>query len=450
METNRGSWGSKTAFILVAAGSAVGLGNIWRFPYQAGINGGAAFVLIYILAAFVLGLSVLLAEAAIGRATGKNPVCALRALKPNTRWHWFGAMGVVICTVVLSYYGVIAGWTLGYAAKAVGGDFSRPLDQQLVAKMFSDFASNPGLMLLLFFAFILVTVLVVSRGVQGGIEKLAKMLMPVLFLLLVLMVLRAVTLEGSSKGLAFYLNPDFSKLNATAVMSAISQAFFSTSVGVGIMLTYGSYLRRSNRLVNCGIWIIGLDTLVAVIAGLIIFPTLFTVPGMNPAQGPELVFVVLPVVFSKIPLGALFGALFFLLVVIAALTSTISLLEVGVSYLVDFRKWSRRKATWLLGGLVALLGVPSVLSQGGSKFFSKLPVLGMSFLDTMDKIFGAYGYTFGALFIAVFVGFVWKPKAAIAEIEQEGYRFRLKNVWAFTLRWIATPLILVMLVSSFF
>ena len=449
METTRGAWGSTIAFILVTAGSAVGLGNIWRFPYMAGSNGGGVFVLIYVLASFTLGLTIFLAEAAIGRATGKNPVCALRALKPGTRWHWFGAMGVVICTAILSYYGVIAGWTLGYAAKALGGEFSRPLDQQLVAKMFSDFAANPGLMVMLFFAFILITVLVVSRGVQRGIEKLAKILMPVLFFLLVLLAVRAVTLEGASKGLAFYLTPDFSKINMQVVLMAITQAFFSISVGVGIILTYGSYLPRSNRLVNCGMWIISLDVLVAVIAGLIIFPTLFTVPGMSPAQGPELVFVVLPVVFSKIPLGALFGALFFLLVVIAALTSTISLLEVGVSYLVDYRKWSRRKASWLLGGLVALAGIPSALSQGGGKFFSRLPGVGISFLDLMDKVFGTYGYLLGALFISLFVAFVWKPKAAIAEIEQAGYRFRLKKMWSFTLRWIATPLLLVMLVTSF-
>jgi len=449
MESSRGAWGSKFAFILVAAGSAVGLGNIWRFPYQAGNNGGAAFVLIYIVAAFTIGLTIFLAEASIGRATGRNPVCALRNLKPKTHWYLMGTAGVVICTVILSYYGVIAGWTLGYAVKAVGGEFSRPLNKEMVGEMFSGFASNPGLTLLLFFAFILITIFVVSKGVQKGIEKLAKTLMPILFVLLVLLALRAVTLDGASKGLAFYLKPDFSKITWDVAMLAISQAFFSISVGVGIMLTYGSYLRRSNRMVNCGLWIISLDTLVAFIAGLIIFPTLFTVPGMTPTEGPQLVFVVLPVVFSKIPMGALFGSFFFMCVVIAALTSTISLLEVGVSYLVDFRKWSRMKASWVLGGIVALIGIPSVLSQGGSAFFSKLPGIGKSFLDMADMIFGTYGYLVGALAISVFVGFFWKPKNAIAEIEQEGYQFRLKRVWSFTLRWITVPLLLWMVISSF-
>ncbi len=450
MESTRGNWGSKAAFILVAAGSAVGLGNIWRFPYQAGKNGGAAFVLIYLLAAFTIGLTVFLAEASIGRATGRNPVCAFRTLKPKTHWYLMGTAGVVICTVILSYYGVIAGWTLGYAVKAVGGEFSRPLNKHMVGEMFSSFASNPGLMLVLFLAFILITVFVVSRGVQKGIEKLAKTLMPVLFILLLILAVRAITLPGASKGLAFYLKPDFSKITWDVAMLAISQAFFSISVGVGIMLTYGSYLKRKNQMVSCGLWIISLDTLVALIAGLIIFPTLFTVPGMSPAEGPELVFVVLPVVFSKIPLGALFGAFFFLCVVIAALTSTISLLEVGVSYLVDYRKWSRMKASWMLGGVVALLGIPSVLSQGGSAFFTKLPGIGKSFLDTVDLVFGTYGYLVGALAISLWVGFVWKPKNAIAEIEKEGNVFRLKKLWAFSLRWIASPLLLWMLVSSFF
>ena len=450
MESTRGIWGSKFAFILVAAGSAVGLGNIWRFPYQVGKNGGAAFVLIYIVAAFTFGLTVFLAEAAIGRATGRNPVCAFRALKPKTHWYLLGTAGVVICTVILSYYGVIAGWTLGYAVKAVGGEFSRPLNKEMVGEMFSSFASNPVLILVLFLAFILITVLVVSRGVQKGIEKLAKTLMPVLFILLIVLAVRAVTLPGATKGLTFYLHPDFSKISWDVAMLAISQAFNSISVGVGIMLTYGSYLRRKDNMVNCGLWIIGLDTLVALIAGLIIFPTLFTVPGMSPTEGPMLVFVVLPVVFSKIPLGALFGALFFICVVIAALTSTISLLEVGVSYLVDARKWTRVKASWVLGGVVAALGIPSVLSQGGSAFFSKLPGIGKSFLDTVDLVFGSYGFLVGALAICLFVAFIWKPKSVVAEIEQEGNVFRMKKLWVFSLRWVASPLLLWMFVSSFF
>lgn len=445
----RGSWSSKFAFILVASGSAIGLGNIWRFPYLTGMNGGAAYVLIYLSAVFIIGLSLFLAETSIGRAAKGAPVCAFRKLKPNSRWHLLGMFGVITCTVILSYYTVIAGWTLGYIFKALKGDFSKSLTTEMVKGMFGSFSSNIGLMILLFFIFIFITVLIVAKGVGKGIEKTAKFLMPFLFLILIYLVIESISAKGASEGLKFFLKPDFSKITWNTLLLAITQAFFSLSVGIGIMLTYGSYLSKKENLVSAGLWIVSLDTIVALMAGLIIFPTLFTVPGMVPTEGPSLVFVVLPVVFSKIAGGTIFGFLFFLLLVVAALTSTISLLEVIVAYFIDSRKWARKKAAYVVGVFVLIIGIPSMLSQGGSSFFSSLPVIKKPFLDVADLVFGTYGYMFGALLITIFVGYVWGTNSSINEIEKCGKIFKLKRIWSFIIKWIMPPLFLVILIASF-
>ncbi len=445
----RGSWSSKFTFILVASGSAIGLGNIWRFPYLTGMNGGAAFVLIYLSAVFTIGLALLLAETSIGRAAKGAPVCAFKRLKPNSGWHLLGVAGVITCTVILSYYTVIAGWTLGYSFKALKGDFSKSLTTEMVKGMFASFSSNTGLIILLFFIFIFITVLIVAKGVSKGIEKTVKSLMPILLLILIYLVIKSVSAKGASEGLNFFLKPDFSKVTWDTVLLAITQAFFSLSVGIGIMLTYGSYLSKKESLVSAGFWIVSLDTIVALMAGLIIFPTLFAVPGMVPTEGPPLVFIVLPLVFSKIAGGAIFGFLFFLLLVVAALTSTISLLEVVVAYCVDTRKWARKKAAYIVGLFIIFIGIPSILSQGGSNFFSSLPVIKKPFLDVVDLIFGTYGYMFGALLITIFVGYVWGTNSAINEIEKCGRIFKLKRIWSFVIKWIMPLLLSVILIASF-
>jgi NSS family neurotransmitter:Na+ symporter len=445
---SRGNWGSRVGFILAAAGSAIGLGNIWRFPYITGKNGGALFVLIYITCVLVLGLPVMLAEFALGRATARNPVGAFRDIRPGKKWHYVGYLGVVTGVMILSFYSVIAGWTLGYCYKSLSGLFKQINKGQAVA-IFRSFIADPWLQILLLAIFMLLTIYIVLKGVSAGLEKYSKILMPALFLIMILLMIRSLTLPGAEKGLLFYLKPDFAKINGRVFLEAMGQAFFSLSLGMGTMLTYGSYLGKKENLVSSAAWVAALDTTVAILAGFIIFPALFS-QSMAPDQGPGLVFNILPVIFSHMPGGMWFGALFFVLLAVAALTSTISILEVPVAFLIDEKKWPRRKASWIVGALSFAFGVPSALAGGGVGFFSNLPLLHIDFLTLWDKIWGNVALSIGAFFIAVFVAYVWKTANALAEITSGGVRFRLAKFWVLAIKYICPLLILVVLISQFF
>lgn len=358
--SSRGSFTGKVGFILAAAGSAVGLGNIWRFPYLTGENGGAAFVFIYILCALIITIPLLFNELAIGRHTGLNPVDAINALKPGSWLVVAGYLSVVACFLVLSYYGVVAGWTLWYAgAQALGKEVN-----------FSEFAVNWKQVLVVFLIFMFLTMWIVRGGVQKGIEAACRFMMPLLFIIAIIVVIRSVTLEGASRGIDYYLNPDFSKINARTIMMALGQAFFSMSVGWGLMVTYGSYLSKRENIVESGLWVGILDTLVAFLGGLMVFPAVFAF-GKNPAEGVALAFVILPDVFAQMPAGRLVGTLFFILLAIAALTSSISMLEVPVSYLVDRKLMTRKTASVVVALAATVVGIPSVLSQGSSEFFTR-------------------------------------------------------------------------------
>lgn len=403
----RGEWGSKMGFILAAAGSAIGLGNIWRFPYVTGKNGGAAFLIIYLVCIVLIGVPVMLAELTIGRYSHKNPVGAFEAIRPGSPWKIIGYMGVITGISILSYYAVIAGYTLGYIFKTLACNTTD----------FEKFASTPIITIPLFIIFIVLTVLVVQGGVKKGIERWAKILMPVLFLLMIVLIIRSVTLKGSGEGLSFYFNPDFSKVTGQTVLAAIGQAFFSLSLGMGAMITYGSYLSKKDNIVTSGVSVAFFDTLIAVMAGLLIFPALFAL-NMDPKAGPELVFEVLPRIFSVIPGGKLVGGAFFLLLSIAALTSTISLLEVVTAYLVDEKHWIRTRAVWILALITFCLGLPSALSQGMVPWLNDLPVIHKSFLGLMDWLFGNIMLAVGAFFISIFFSWIWKTKRAADEIEK--------------------------------
>jgi NSS family neurotransmitter:Na+ symporter len=447
-ETTKGPraiWGSKAAFILAAAGSAIGLGNIWRFPMMVGRNGGAVFVVIYLLAVALIGFTVMLAELTIGRHTQRNPVGAFEHIRPGTAWKSIGYLGVVTAVAILSYYSVVAGWALGYFFKTAGGAFrnlgSAEAAAAATSRSFDAFVSNPLPVIVLLLAMIGLTAYIVSRGVKDGIERWSKILMPLLFVIVAVLAARALTLPGARAGVAFYLKPDFAKLNGTVILFAVGQAFFSLSLGLGTMLTYGSYLRKTDNLVTSAAWVSFSDTLIAFLAGVIIFPTLFAMPGIAPTEGPALVFKVLPLIFAKIPLGQAFGVLFFLLLILAALTSTISILEVPVAYLVDEKKWSRPKAAWLVGLLAFALGIPSALSAGGSSLFTRLRVQ-----DRMDFVFGSIALAVGALLIAVFTGYVWKTRNAAEEIRSGAPRFRLERAWSLAVKFLAPAVILIILV----
>jgi neurotransmitter:Na+ symporter, NSS family len=400
---NRGQWGSNFGFIMAAAGSAVGLGNIWRFPYVTGQNGGGAFVLIYVLCVILIGLPLLYNEVALGRFSGKSTVGSFKKTGAKGLWFLSPILAIMVSFFVLSYYGVIAGWTIGYILTELTN----------LPVSFKEFVATPLYVIPLFAIFMAATIFIVVKGVSGGIEKASKILMPILFFLIILVILRSVTLPGAGEGIKYYLTPDFTKINSNTILAALGQAFFSLSIGWGIMVTYGSYLPKSQNIVTSGLWIAGMDSIVALMGGLMIFPAVFAF-GKNPAGGPALVFEVLPEVFDSLPAGGnIVGALFFLLLCIAALTSSISMIEVPASYFIDEKKWSRKKASWVVGIAALIVGVPSALSGGGSDFFTNMSVnfFGVTktgFLDIMDAYFGELFIVIVALTTAIYTGWVMK------------------------------------------
>ena len=444
MDTDRGQWSSKVGFIFAAAGSAIGLGNIWRFPYIVGENGGGAFVLLYILFVLIIGLPYMFGELALGRSVQKNPVGAIEAIRPGSKWKSVGYLGVLTGAGILSFYGVIAGWTVGYIFKMATASPSG----------FGEFISNPWMVVPLFAGFILLTALIVYGGVEGGIERWSKILMPILFFIMLGIIIYTITLDGAEKGLIFYLTPDFSKVTGKTVLAALGQAFFSLSLGMGLMITYGSYVSKKENIVTSAFFISVFDTLIALMAGLIIFPALFAM-GEDPAAGPSLVFVIFPKLFAQMPGGYIVGAFFFLLLSIAALTSTISLLEVPVAYFVDEKKVNRKKYVWIVAGFTFLMGLPSALSQGASEYFTNfgwLPerLTSQDFLSQMSFLFGDFSLAFGAFLLSIFIGWVWTAEKAADEIELGSPVFnKLKIVWIFVIKYFIPIIVFIILLNLF-
>ncbi|HXV75907.1 MAG TPA: sodium-dependent transporter [Candidatus Polarisedimenticolaceae bacterium] len=440
MQQERGQWGSSVGFVLAASGSAIGLGNIWRFPYVVGTHGGAAFVLLYLACVLLICLPYLFAELAVGRRTAKNPVGAILALKPRSAWPVVGGLGVLTGVFILSYYAVIAGWAFGYILKTlIAPDMPH-----------AEFTASPAIVIPLFAWFIALTMLVVLGGIEHGIERWSKILMPVLLVLMLLVIARGLTLPGAGAGLEFYLKPDFSQVTGRTLLTALGQAFFSLSLGMGAMVTYGSYLPRTADLQMSGLWVAVSDTLVALLAGFMIFPAVFAM-GKNPAAGPTLLFEVLPEIFAAMPFGIPVAIVFFVLLSIAALTSTVSLLEVVVAYFIDERRWSRRRAVIAVGIFTFLVGLPSALSQGASSTLSTISLHGnASFLGVMDFIWGNLSLAIGALLLSVFVGWVWGVAPAGAEL-REGSRVPPVTIaaWGLFIRYVCPVVIFVVLLNLF-
>lgn len=430
MSENRDQWGSRFGFIMAAAGSAIGLGNIWRFPYITGKFGGAAFVLIYLAVVLIIGMSVMLAEFVIGRNAQSDAVGSFRKLGGGA-WPLVGWMGFFCGFVILSYYAVIAGWTVAYMFKSLGGLMSEAAAGK-AGDVFGAFVSDPVQSIAYHVVVMAITTGIIYKGISGGIEKCCKILMPALFVLLLVLIVRSVTLPGSGAGLEFYLKPDLSKITNQAILAAVGQGFFSLSLGMGCMITYGSYLSKKEYLPSIARTVVLLDTTVAILAGFVIFPAVFAF-GIEPGAGPGLTFVTLPAVFAKMPMGAIFSFAFFLLLFIAALTSAISLLEVVVTYCIDQLRWNRAKAAIIMGTAIALLGIPSALSVGGH-----IPqVAGKDFLDAADFITNNVIMPLGGIFISVFVGWIWADGAK-AEITDNGkLAFPFYTVWLWICRVVA-------------
>ncbi len=422
MQQARENWGSRLGFIMAAAGSAVGLGNIWRFPYTAGENGGGAFIFIYLIFVFVIGLSVMVAELALGRRTS---LAAAGAFKKNDeRWTFVGVLGVLSAFLIMGFYPVVGGWALAYIVKSFTGLVG---NAAAVPDVFGAFIGNPVEPLLWMLVFLSMNVAIVAKGISGGIEKAGKILMPMLFGLLVLIAIRSVTLPGAGAGLEFLFKPDFSKVTGATLLAALGQAFFSLSLGMGIMITYGSYLSKKENLLQNAVIITSLDTLVALLAGLAIFPALFAF-GLEPTAGPGLVFVVVPTIFANMGgIGVVFSALFFIALAVAALTSSVSLLESVVAYFIDQRGAERKKAVYGLGGVMVITNTLASLSLG---VMSGVTVLGAGFFDFFDILTDKIFLAIGGMLLSVFVGWVMNKEDLRNELTNGGkIKFGLFNVW---------------------
>ncbi len=434
----RGSWGSRTGFILAAAGSAVGLGNIWSFPTRVGQAGGAAFVVVYLLCVFLICAPIIIAELVLGRGSQKDPVGAYRFYQPNSKWWMVGALGVIAGVGILSFYSVIAGWTVAYIWFTATGSISGNAEE--IQTAFAAFAANGPLCVFLTFLFLAMTAACIITGVRSGIERVTKALMPTLIILLILLGFRALTLPGAAEGLAYYLRPDFSKILDVGVLSgALGQAFFSLSLGMGCMITYGSYIKKTEGIARAALFVVCLDTAIALLAGFIIFPAGFSIEGFDPsASGPGLIFNVLPQLFSTLPGGTLFGTAFFILLAMAALTSTISLLEVPVSHFIDEYGWNRKKAVLVITAATFLLAIPSALGNGAVAGLSNFSsVLGGNFLGMMNMVWNNYALPIGGFLTAIFVGYVWTSEAAIKELVSNKAWFPYPKLWSVLIRFVS-------------
>jgi len=433
---------SRIGFILASAGSAIGLGNIWRFPYQTGTNGGGAFVLMYLAIVFLVGVSLLLVEFSIGRHGGANAVDSYRKISRN--FAWVGYLGVFTSFVILSYYSVVGGWTLYYTFQsAMGGLVSVPPDQ--MGNFFRAFISSPSTPIFYHVLFMFLTFAIVVRGISGGIEKYNKILMPALFVILVVLVIRALTLPGAMKGVAWYLTPDFSKLTGGVLVSAMGQVFFSLSLGLSVMVTYASYLSRGENLIRSAVTVAVADTGVAFLAGLVVFPVLFAFGG-EPAGGPGLVFVSLPAIFSRMPFGSLFATVFFLLVAVAAITSSISMMEVAVTYFVERRKISRVKISVVYCAVCFLLGIPASYSFG---IWKGLHFFGMGIFDLFDYFVSNVSLPLCGLACTVLVGWFWNRKGVLDEVTNDGaLKFRFLKVWYGLVRYVIPFVVAVIFLNA--
>ena len=443
MTHHRVTLGGKLSAVLVAAGSSVGLGNIWRFPYVAGDNGGGVFLLIYIGCVLLLGLPIMLAEFAVGRTTRRNAVGAYHAL--DRRWSFIGYNSVLAAFLILGFYFVVSGWTAEYTVHSLTGELASLSTAEEYAAQFEGFISNPWRPLLYTLLFILATHAVIALGVQKGIERSAKVLMPLLFIILIALSIHSLLMPGAAEGMRFLFRPDFSKVTASTLLTALGQAFFSLSVGIGTMVTYASYFKPETNLRHTALNVTLLDTLVAVLAGVVIFPAVFTA-GIAPSSGPSLVFITLPGIFNGMPLSMVWSTVFFLLLVVAALTSTISLHEVITVYLHEEWHLSRRSAAWLTTLSTAALATLASLSLG---LLGGWRICGLTLFDALDFATANILLPLGGLFTCIFVGWKLDPERFREQLSNHGtLRCRIHGLLIFLLRWVCPVILLLVFLDN--
>ena len=445
MAAARENFGSARAATLAMAGSAIGLGNIWRFPYMVGEHGGAVFIVAYLLSALLLSLPIMLSEAVIGKKAHAGTFGAMEKLAPGSRWKWLGLLTVFTPLVILSYYSVVGGWSLRFFGQALVQGFD-----ENVTSVFGQFIASAWGPLICHTVFLLLTAGIVLGGVKSGIEKFNKLSLPLLFVLMLVLMAYSLSLPGSAQGVRYLLRPDFSKLSPSLVAAAMGQSFFSLSLGVGTILTYASYMKREDDIVRTGFGTAGFDLLFALIAGFVIMPAVFAA-GIQPDAGPGLIFETLPYIFAKMGAGAAWlsrgvSILFFFSIVIAALTSSISMFEVGVAYLVEERRMSRGGAVLLLFSLTWALGALCSLSFGP---LSGTRILGERIFDLCDRLTSDYLMTFGSLLFVLFVGWKMDRNDVQAVLTADGKSYtRLYPLLRFLIRYVAPLAIVAIFVSN--
>lgn len=427
-------WSSRMAFILAASGSAIGLGNIWKFPYLAGENGGGAFVMVYLLCVAAFGIPIMIAETMLGRRGRQSPINAMRTLseeaEASPHWHYAGWLGVIAGFMILSYYSVIAGWSMAYIFKINSALFER-IDAENSTRFFNEFKSSPEFLFIWHSLFMAATMVIVSRGVSGGIERGTRFMMPALLVMLVLLDVYAMSSGGFGSGFAFLFNPDFSKLSSAGVLTAMGQAFFSLGLGMGSIMVYGSYLPSHISIARSSVFVASADTIIALMAGLAIFPIVFA-NGLEPTMGPGLIFQTLPIAFGQMSGGSWFGMLFFVLVFFAALTSSIALIEPAVAWLSENLGLSRKRASLYSGAACWLLGLGTVFSFN---IWSEVRWFDKTLFELVDFLTANIMLPVGGAMVALFAGWVMSRQVSEAELEMKDDRaYRL---WRFLICYVA-------------
>ncbi|MUV07501.1 sodium-dependent transporter [Planococcaceae bacterium Storch 2/2-2] len=434
--SSRDQFASKIGFVLAAAGSAVGLGAIWKFPYMAGDNGGSVFILLYIACIFLISMPVLIAEFMIGRRGQKDAVTSFKEQAPGKPWYLVGYMGMIMASLILSFYSVVGGWILSYLSRSLVFQAS-PGEGETFETMFGSIITSPWEMILAQGAFILITILIVQAGVKSGIERASKIMMPALFIFFIILVVRSLTLDGAMEGVRFMFVPDWSHLTWETVLLALGQAFFTLSVGVSVMITYASYLGKTEKIGSAGVNVAVMNIIISLLAGLVIFPAVFAL-GYTPDQGPGLAFIIIPAVFEQLPLGGFFLIVFFVLLLFATLTSSISMLEIVVSIAIGDRRASRVRIAWIGGLLIFIAGIPSALSFG---IWSDFTIFGKSFFDAVDFLTNNIGMPIGAFFIALFAGYYYTTDISKRELDTSPF---LYYTWLTLIR-VVSPIAIVII-----
>lgn len=436
--SERAQFATRLGVIAASVGSAVGLGNIWRFPYEAGIHGGGAFISIYILCVLVLGIPVIIAEFIIGRSTHKNSNGAIKQLAPGSKFRYFSYIGIIASTMILSFYSVVAGWIVEYLFQSILGNLNGHNTQEY-SEMFNSLAGSPWRSLLWTYLFLVVNFLILRKGIQKGIEKISNILMPILFLLLIIFCINSLLLPKAGEGLKFMFMPDFSQISPSMIVGAMGQAFFSLSLGLTCLLTYASYFSNKTPLVKSATIIAVLDTCVAILAGAIIFPAVFSF-GAEPTAGPKLVFEVLPNIFQQMPGGYFWSLAFFMLLFFASITSTISMSEIFITFCTEEHKMSRKKATWMNTIIAMVFGSFCALSFNTLSDFT---IFGKTIFDLFDYVSSNILLPVGGFILAIFVGWKMDKKIVKEQLTNGGtLKVRTMKPIIFCIKYVAPAAIL--------